>query len=471
MLVLRRPAVPVRMNRSARRAWHFRRERLEQHWLGRPRLVIWVGAVITTLAAVAAVRLSFDYNPLRLQSRNLPSVLFEQRLAKSASRSILSAVVTASSVPEALALEQKLRRLPGVAEVDSVAPMLAGDQARKLELVRQIRVAAADIQLVPMDRAPVDVPELDQTLKEFGRAVVGAVQFMGGAMDEGLKKQLYGLREAVGRWRTAIAATQPAQCATRVTLYQRAFFGDLAETLGALQHQDYREPLRAEDLPTGMRSRFVGRTGRLLLQVYPRGNIWEHEVQKEFVRELRTVAPAATGAPVQFYENTTRLKKNFQVAAAYALAVIALMLLAHFRNGACVLLALLPVGAGILWTFGLMGLFQIPFNPANIIAPTLLVGIGVANGIHILNRFIEEKQPSILGKSTGKAVLVSALTTSTGFGSLYLAQHQGIASLGLVMASGTVLCLIASVTVLPALLILLSRAGLRLGHGWLTAGK
>jgi len=65
-------------------------------------------------------------------------------------------------------------------------------------------------------------------------------------------------------------------------------------------------------------------------------------------------------------------------------------------------------------------------------------------------------------------VLVSVVTTATGFGSLMLAQHAGIASLGKIMALGTALCLIASVTVLPALLILLTRAGLRLGHGWLT---
>jgi predicted RND superfamily exporter protein len=104
----------------------------------------------------------------------------------------------------------------------------------------------------------------------------------------------------------------------------------------------------------------------------------------------------------------------------------------------------------------------------NIIAPTLLIGIGVTNGIQILNRFTEEQHPGILGKSTGKAVLVSALTTCTGFGSLVLAQHEGIGSLGLVMAAGAAFCMIAAVTVLPAVLILLTRNGFKLAHGWLT---
>jgi predicted RND superfamily exporter protein len=215
----------------------------------------------------------------------------------------------------------------------------------------------------------------------------------------------------------------------------------------------------------------VGQTGKYLLQIYPRGNVWEHEPRKEFVRELRTVDPLVTGGPVLFFENTRRLKSNFQVAALNALIAISIMLLVHFRNGVCVVLALLPVALGIVWTFGIMGLIGLPFNPANVIAPTLLIGIGVTNGIHILNRFTEEQHPSILGKSTGKAVLVSALTTCTGFGSLILAQHQGIASLGVVMAAGSAFCMLAALTVLPALLILLTRSGLKLGHGWLTVAK
>ena len=427
-----------------------------------------MGAALTVGAGVLALFLSFDYNPLNLQSQNLSAVVFERRMLKSSTRSILSCAMTADSLEKAVALEKRVRRLDSVADVDSVALLLVGDQDHKLALVRQISEAAAAIDFAPMDESVVDVAQLDETLKDFGRAVVGAVQFMGTSGNEDLKKQLYALREGVGHWRTELESGPPGECARKTTLYQQALFRDLGTTLTALKQQDYREPLRVQDLPPGLRSRFVGRTGKFLLQIYPKQNVWEHEAQKEFVRELRTIDPAVTGSPVRFYENTTRLKRNFQNAAAYAIAAIAFMLLVHFRNGACVLLALLPVAAGILWTFGLMVLLGLPFNPANIIAPTLLIGIGVANGVHILNRFTEERHPSILGKSTGKAVLVSALTTCTGFGSLILAKHAGIASLGTVMALGAALCMIASVTVLPALLILLTRSGLKLGHGWLT---
>jgi len=106
-----------------------------------------------------------------------------------------------------------------------------------------------------------------------------------------------------------------------------------------------------------------------------------------------------------------------------------------------------------------MGYFDIPLNPANIMTLPLVIGIGVTNGIHILNRFAEEQHPSILARSTGKAVLVSGLTAIAGFGSLIVAKHRGIESLGYVMATGTATCMIAGLTFLPALLNILARNG------------
>jgi predicted RND superfamily exporter protein len=166
-----------------------------------------------------------------------------------------------------------------------------------------------------------------------------------------------------------------------------------------------------------------------------------------------------TGTPSQIYQYTTLLKNSYEHAAVYALIAITLAVWFQFRSLVAVALTLLPVVIGTTWLLGLMGLAGIPFNPANIMTLPLVVGIGVTNGIQILNRFAEEQEPSILAKSTGKAVLVSGLTASAGFGSLMLANHQGIKSLGEVMAAGIAACTLATLMVLPALLRLLMHWG------------
>ena len=232
---------------------------------------------------------------------------------------------------------------------------------------------------------------------------------------------------------------------------------DMRETFDALRNQDNRGRLRVADLPSALRDRFVGVSGKYLIQVYPKENVWHREHQKEFVQQLRTVDPNVTGTPVQLYEYTTLLKRSYEQAALYSLAAISLLVFVHFRSLSSVLLSLLPVAVGGIWLGGLMGYYGIQFNPANIMTLPLVIGIGVTNGIHILNRFAEERTASLLARSTGKAVLVSGLTAVAGFGSLVLARHRGIESLGYVMAIGVMTCMIAGLTFLPALLNLLAK--------------
>jgi len=126
----------------------------------------------------------------------------------------------------------------------------------------------------------------------------------------------------------------------------------------------------------------------------------------------------------------------------------------QFRSIKAVILAHVPVLLAGVWLIGLMGWAGVPFNPANIMTLPLVVGIGVTFGVHILTRFAEEQNPAILAKSTGKAVLVSGLTTVAGFGSLVVAKHQGIVSLGFVMAAGVSATIVSSLVALPALLML-----------------
>jgi predicted RND superfamily exporter protein len=117
-----------------------------------------------------------------------------------------------------------------------------------------------------------------------------------------------------------------------------------------------------------------------------------------------------------------------------------------------VVMTLLPLGLGICWTLLAMPILGIRFNPANIITLPLVVGAGVAYGVYTVDRYRETGSADIFGTSTGKAILLSALTTMFGFGSLIIARHQGIASLGLLMTLGITMCMVAALYVLPALI-------------------
>jgi hopanoid biosynthesis associated RND transporter like protein HpnN len=453
------------------------RERIESLWLRRPVTVIGVAAGLCALSATQFRKVYFDYNLLNMQSAGLPSVEFEEKLiyattntaagSGAGGRSVLFAAVVTDSLDQAVKCEQRLRQLSTVAEVDSVANFLTENQAEKLRLIGEIKQSLASLQFAPPDMRPVDIPALSLSLYSLNGYVGSALDDPLTREDPAVVEKLSSLHQAVEKLRVELFRGSPAERAARtrrLTEYQQALFTDFRDTFEALQHQDNRERLRVEDLPPALRDRFVGVSGKYLLQVYPRKNVWERQNQKEFIQQLRqaldpnnTNSPIITGTPVQLYEYTSLLKRSYEEAAVYSLIAIALLVLVHFRSPGSVMLALAPVGIGSVWLLGIMGWFGIPFNPANIMTLPLVIGIGVTNGIHILNRFAEEHTPSILAKSTGKAVLVSGLTTIAGFGSLILARHRGIESLGYVMATGVTTCMIAGLTFLPALLNVLSR--------------
>ena len=435
----------------------YRRARIENLWLKRPIAVSVITVALTALAATRLGKVYFDYNLLHMQSRGLPAVEFEEKLIHSASKSVLFGAVIASNLQQTIQLEQQLTNLPTVSSVDSILRLGLGEeqpQTRKLALVGEIKQQLAPLRFEPPDTKPVNISELSTTLySSYGW--VGAVSEEAGKKDPELGKQLLALRESIGELRKEMLRRSPAelkQNPIRLGEFQQALLNDVRETFDALRNQDNSAPMRVEDLPKALRDRFVGITGKYLLMVYPKEDVWQRENQRRFINDLKKVDTNVTGTPVQLYHYTDLLKRSYEEAARYSLVAIALLVFIHFRSPLSVALALIPVGVGFIWLGGIMGFFEIPLNPANIMTLPLVIGIGVTNGIHILNRFAEEQTPSILARSTGKAVLVSGLTAITGFGSLILAKHQGIQSLGYVMSIGLATCMIAGLTFLPAIL-------------------
>jgi len=382
-------------------------------------------------------------------------------------QSLLFAAIVADTLKQAAEIEREVTNLPSVASVDgsdrgdAIFQLLTEDQTPEIKLVRQIKEDVAGLKFACADSNEVAMHDLSLTLWITGSYLNWAAQGVGTERPQ-LSAELRALAQSISNFRVKMLSADPA-VPGRLKDYQEALFDDIRQTFESIQTQETGSRLQPQDLPAALRTRFVGRTGKYMVQVFPREDVWKHENQKRFITELRAAmgdqADRVTGTPVQLYEYTKLLKDSYQQSALYSLVAIAVMVYLHFRSVVCVVLSLLPVAIGSAWSLGLMGLAGVLFNPANIMTLPLVIGIGVTNGIHILNRVAEEQKASILGKSTGKAVLVSGLTALTGFGCLMLGKHQGLQSLGLVMSMGIGACMIAGLTFLPALISILDRFG------------
>jgi len=138
-----------------------------------------------------------------------------------------------------------------------------------------------------------------------------------------------------------------------------------------------------------------------------------------------------------------------------------LFLLTMMREFKAALLALSPLLAGTVWTFGLMHPLGIDLNLANGIFLPLITGAGVEYGIIIVHRWRQERQggekTAALPAATGWGVVLAGLTTTFGFGSLMISSHRGIFSLGMLTVIGSLAVLAAAVILLPAVLELIER--------------
>lgn len=429
-----------------------------------PYLVLAVAAGITLIAWKQCQKVSFDHNLLHLQNPKMESVRLTRELLNMGDGSLIYGVVMADSVEQADDLAIQLRALPTVSKVRTLGDLVPRDQKKRMEEVSRIARVSGEITLGSGGESSVDVPKAKKDL-----------EFLLESSQEGAKqaKQYLGLsgraRQAVATFEKLIPPLERAVAALdklsleeakqRLARHQVKLVGSITQNLGWLKTQRGDRPLTVDDLPAELRQRYLSSHGKVLLEVVPAVDVWERKPNEEFVAEMQKIAPGATGTPVMNLEYIDLLMKSYIQASFYAAGVILLLIFLLFRNLKDLVLTLLPLGLGVLWLFGALGLFHIQLDPANIVTMPMILGIGVAYGVYVMDRYREEGGVRIFASSTGKAVVLSALTTLFGFGSMLFGQYRGLVSLGMVMSLGVIFNLISALVVLPQILALQDKRG------------
>ena len=376
--------------------------------LQNPRLVMAIGLAMTGLIAAGLQHLYYDHNLLNLQPRHVESVDIERDIFTSSDESVWFAVSTCKTRAELRARKAKLDALPTVAKTEEIVSLLPDSTH-----VKQRSIAIIHDKLTQLKR---------------GREPLASITLPSG--------QSIDAKES-----------RPPDAATVEVL---------APLLSLLNYSDPAPPT-LQDIPRELTDRFVGKTGKHLLRVYAKGNIWEMDKLARFVADVEGVDPKITGSPVQTFYASRHMQKSYILAGVYALLAVFGLLLIDFGSIRYSLLAMVPLAMGFVQMCGLIGWLGIPFNPANLIALPLILGIGVDDGVHLVHEFRRQRGRFRLSDSTAVAVILTSTTTMASFGSMILARHQGLRSLGQVLTLGVLLCLSSSIVFFPALLSWLTR--------------
>lgn len=417
--------------------------------LERPGWLLAGCGAITVFLACGLGRLTYDYNLLHLQARGLESVELEQKLLRQTDYNASFALSIADDPQELLARKERFLALACVKRVEEIASLFPSQLEGKRPRVEAIhrRLTALLPRVTAGGPPPIPVPQPDHLV----RVLLQAQQVMAQS------RQAVDFQAMVQRSVAHLERLSPAECQARLMAFQQRLAGELLARLAALHAVSNPEPPHAADLPASLISRFVSPGGKHLMKVYCAGDVWDIETMKQFVDAVRTVDPKATGNPLQIYEASHQMRRSYEEAALYALLIIVPVVFLDFRSVGYTLLALLPLGVGMLQMFGLMGLLGIPLNPANMIVLPLILGIGIDAGVHVVHDYRAQSGPYRVSPSTASAVVINTLTNMAGFGSLMIASHRGLQSLGRVLTLGLTCCLFTALVMLPAMLSLHSR--------------
>jgi hypothetical protein len=401
--------------------------------------VLGAAGALAVAALVLVSFVKFDFNPLDLRSARTESVSTILDLMKDPQTSPNTIDVLAPNLNAARALSQKLSTIHQVGQAITLADFVPGDQDRKLALIGDASMLLdATINPFATKPAPSDA-DLVSSLGATAAALSDAAAKSGGQAANDARRlavTLAGLAKGRAAMREHAAAALVPGLKTM-----------LAQMSASLQ----ATPVSIQSMPAELVGDWIAKDGTARIQVFPKDTSGTNVSLTQFSKAVLLLAPDATGAPISIRESGTTIVDAFIEAGVLSFLVITALLIIVLRRPRDVLLTIIPLLLTGLLTLGTSVAIGLELNFANVIALPLLFGIGVAFNIYFVMAW-RAGQMDLLQSSLTRAVIFSALTTASGFGSLWLSSHPGTASMGELLMISLGWTLATTLFFLPALM-------------------
>ena len=410
------------------------------HFLEKHRVVIIVGTLLIAIAGLPLLYwLRFDFNPINLRSPKVESIATFLDLRKDPNTGANAVNVMTNSEAEAKKIEARLTQVPEVLRVLSLDSFVPEDQPEKLKLIAQ----GAKILNPALNPESIDAPPSDD---ENVKALKGSAESLRRAAGDSKGPGAVTSRRLADDLSKLAASNQ----ATRDKV-QAIFVMPLKIVLDQLKNSLQAQPVSLKTLPPDIVNSWKAKDGLMRVEAQPRGDPNDNDTLRKFAGAVLDAEPNAIGGPVSILKSGDTIVKAFIHAGLTALIVISFLLWLTLRRITDVLLTLVPLLVAGAVTMEICVLIELPLNFANIVALPLLLGVGVAFKIYYVTAW-RAGRTNLLQSSLTRAIFFSALTTATAFGSLWLSNHPGTASMGKLLALSLVTTLAAVLLFQPALM-------------------
>jgi predicted RND superfamily exporter protein len=423
--------------------------------------------IATALFIYNALNIKFDHNYMNMEPEGLESIELMDKIVDEFDLSMDYALILAGSLEESRELVEKAKEKSSVARVEDISAYLPvkEDQIKRKPYIEEVKktILASRIQRTFGDgdywKLKEELKRLEMNLMEIqDMAFIGGQdkvdnkcsRIVGNPDKPETKNRIAQLVELMDKNRSK-AMTGLAGFQDVTAPYFRESVFSMCNT----------SPIELEDLPEDILDRYANKDRNLfMVTIYPNGNLWEEKgLLYKFSGQMWEVSDRATGMAPIMVAMIDIFGKDGRNAVILAVIVIFIILMIDYGKVTHVLLAMVPLIAGMFWMVGIMKVSGLMITIMNIMALPLIVGIGIDDGVHLLHRWRIEGKGQIprIYASTGRAILLTSLTTMLAFGSLMFSLYRGFASLGIAMFIGVGACFLTSVFVLAGVLGLIER--------------
>jgi len=409
-------------------------------FLARHRMAVLIGVVVVVVGAMPLLFwLRFDFNPINLRDPKSESIATYLELSHDPTTDANAVELLAPNLDKAHEIAARVSKLAEVSHALTLSSFIPDQQTEKLPLIAAAAASLKDAFDAKNAQTPPTDAEIRENLNE------GALRLTAASNGETGPGGVAAMRLA-----TALTALAKAPEAKRAQA-DVVFVDPLRADLDSLQASLQAESVTQTSLPPGLVNDWLTSDGRARVSIAPRADPSDNDALRRFASAVLAVEPDATEGPISILEAGKTVVRAFVSAGLWALASIAILLWLVLRRVGDVLLTLIPLLMAGVVTLEICAATGMPLNFANIIAFPLLLGVGVAFKIYYIMAW-RDGQTHLLQTSLTRAVIFSALTTATAFGSLMFSSHPGTSSMGKLLALSLVATLAAAVLFQPILM-------------------
>jgi predicted RND superfamily exporter protein len=437
-------------------------------WLSRHYVfTILFSLLLTLILAWFGSKITFDQNYMNIEPKGLTSIELQDVVLEKFDMSMDYAMVLADDVDESRELAKAYKELGSVAVTEDISLYLPSSEQQQKRKIH-IEEIVEKMRSVPI-HGKIGAENIQEVHNEVERLEMNIIEMQDMAYLGGQDKVDDKCKSIVG---------DPEQPDSQNIIQEllRLLETDQAQLMGGLSRFQDRfapyfkrsviqmastESIKLEDLPISILDRYSNKKRlQFLVTIFPQGNIWQDaKFLHRFDDDLERVSDKATGMPPVFRALIEIIGRDGRNAVFLTLILVFLLLLVDFRSPVSALMAMIPLACGALWMVGLMKLVGMQITVMNIMALPMIVGIGIDDGVHIVHRWRHEGKDKIFTvfSSTGKAILLTSLTTMLAFGSLVFSIWRGFGHLGGALFIGVGACFLTTVFILPGIIGIIER--------------